>query len=48
MTALLRFDAVTCRFGLMFCPHPEAVAREIRRVLVPGGRFSVAVWDEPA
>jgi ubiquinone/menaquinone biosynthesis C-methylase UbiE len=42
------FDAVTCRFGLMFCPEPEKAAREIRRVLKPGGRFAVAVWDEPA
>jgi SAM-dependent methyltransferase len=42
------FDAVTCRFGLMFCPEPERAAREIRRVLRPDGRFAVAVWDSPA
>jgi ubiquinone/menaquinone biosynthesis C-methylase UbiE len=41
------FDAVTCRFGLMFCPDPARAASEIRRVLRPGGRFAVAVWDEP-
>lgn len=42
------FDVVTCRFGLMFCPEPERAAKEIRRVLRPGGRFAVSVWDEPA
>jgi SAM-dependent methyltransferase len=41
------FDAVTCRFGLMFCPEPERAAHEIRRVL-GRGRFAVAVWDVPA
>jgi SAM-dependent methyltransferase len=41
------FDAVTCACGLMFCPEPESVVREIRRVLVPRGRFAIAVWDEP-
>lgn len=42
------FDAVTCRFGLMFCPDPEKGASEIARVLKPGGRFALAVWDVPA
>ncbi|MBS1123865.1 MAG: Methyltransferase [Deltaproteobacteria bacterium] len=41
------FDAVTCRFGLMFCPDPVAATMEIHRVLKPGGRFAVAVWDLP-
>ncbi|MBA4179829.1 MAG: hypothetical protein C0506_04500 [Anaerolinea sp.] len=42
------FDAVTCRFGLMFCPDPARGAAEIARVLKPGGRFGLAVWDVPA
>ena len=42
------FDAVTCRLGLMFCPEPARGAAEIRRVLKPGGRFALTVWDIPA
>jgi uncharacterized protein (DUF924 family)/SAM-dependent methyltransferase len=41
------FDAVTCRFGLMFCPDMVRASREVHRVLRPGGRFAVAVWDVP-
>jgi SAM-dependent methyltransferase len=41
------FDAVTCRFGLMFCPDPVLGAAEALRVLRQGGRYSVAVWDVP-
>jgi SAM-dependent methyltransferase len=42
------FDAVTFVCGLMFCPEPARAASEIRRVLKPGGRFAIVVWDEPA
>ena len=38
------FDVVLCREGLMLVPDPALAAREIRRVLRPGGRVSVAVW----
>jgi SAM-dependent methyltransferase len=41
-------DAVLCRFGLMLSFDPEAAAREMRRVLRPGGKAAVAVWDVPA
>lgn len=40
-------DGVLCRFGLMHAVDPEAAARECRRVLKPGGRIAVAVWDVP-
>ena len=39
------FDAVTCQFGLMFFDDPAQALREMRRVLRPGGRVAVAVWD---
>jgi SAM-dependent methyltransferase len=42
------FDAAMCRFGLMFCPDPVRAAAEVRRVLRPGARFALAVWDVPA
>jgi SAM-dependent methyltransferase len=38
------YDVVLCREGLMFVPDPVAAAREIARVLRPGGRFAIAVW----
>jgi SAM-dependent methyltransferase len=42
------FDAVTCVCTLMFSPEPERAIGEIRRVLKPGGRFGIVVWDEPS
>lgn len=40
-------DGVLCRWGLMLIADPSAAAREIRRVLRPGGRGAFAVWDLP-
>lgn len=42
------FDAITCRLGLMFCPHPERALAEARRVLRPGGRAAFVVWGSPS
>lgn len=41
------FDAVLCRFGLMYMPHPAQALREWRRVLRSGGRVAVAVFSTP-
>ena len=39
------FDAVVSQFGLMFFNDRRQALAEMRRVLVPGGRLAVAVWD---
>lgn len=39
------FDAVVSQFGLMFFNDRRAGLGEMMRVLVPGGRLAVAVWD---
>ena len=41
-------DAVISRFGLMLFGDTAASARELARVLRPGGHFSLAVWDDMA
>jgi len=41
------FDAVLCRFGLMFLPDVDRTLVGIRRLLVPGGRFAASVWGPP-
>ena len=41
------FDAVLCRLGLMYMPHPVTALREWRRALKPGGRVAVAVFSTP-
>ena len=41
------FDAVLCRLGLMYMPHPVTALREWRRALKAGGRVAVAVFSTP-
>ena len=38
------FDVIVCQQGLQFFPDREAALREMRRVLVPGGRVALSVW----
>ena len=42
------FDAVVSQFGLMFFRDRCGAIREMARVLRPGGRLAVAVWDSIA
>ncbi|MDH4038596.1 MAG: methyltransferase domain-containing protein [Candidatus Krumholzibacteria bacterium] len=39
------FDVVASQFGLMFFDDRIAALRDMKRVLAPGGRLGVAVWD---
>lgn len=41
------FDAITCRLGFMFFPDMLLAAKEMFRVLKPGGRIVASVWDGP-
>lgn len=38
------FDLVVTLFGAMFAPEPEAVAREMVRVVRPGGKIVMGNW----
>jgi SAM-dependent methyltransferase len=39
------FDAVVSRFGVMFFPSPVDAVREMLRVLKPGRKLALAVWN---
>ena len=41
-----RFEVVLCQQGLQFVPDPLVALRDIRRVLVPGGRLAFTVFSE--
>ena len=38
------FDVVLSTFGMMFTPHQEQTAHELRRVCRPGGQIGLANW----
>ncbi|HEX8855985.1 MAG TPA: class I SAM-dependent methyltransferase [Thermoleophilaceae bacterium] len=38
------FECVTSAFGLFLAPRPELAAREVFRVLRPGGTFGMTAW----
>lgn len=40
-------DVALCRWGVMLTVDPAAALRECRRILKPGGRLALAVWDPP-
>lgn len=41
------FDAISCRFGFMFFPDMLIAAKEMVRVLKPGGRIAASFWNVP-
>ncbi|MGH7906716.1 MAG: class I SAM-dependent methyltransferase [Candidatus Binataceae bacterium] len=41
------FDAVLCRWGLMFLPDLTGALRRMRELLTEHGRIATAVWDRP-
>ncbi len=41
------FDAVLCRWGLMFFPDPAKALDTIKGLLKKGGRLAAALWDTP-
>lgn len=43
-----RFDKVVCNFGMMHIADQPKALSEVRRVLKPGGTFTMATWVGPA
>lgn len=41
------FDIISCRLGFMFFPDMQMAAKELTRVLKPGGRITTSVWSGP-
>lgn len=41
------FDAISCRLGFMFFPDMLLAAKEMHRVLKPGGKLVTVVWNTP-
>ena len=42
------FDAILCRWGLMFLPNLDETLVQLRQLLRPSGRLATAVWEVPA
>jgi ubiquinone/menaquinone biosynthesis C-methylase UbiE len=42
------FDAVVCGYGMLHVPEPDRALAEMRRVLRPGGRVAITVWERPS
>lgn len=43
-----RYDRIVARFGIMFVDDVPRALTNVRRLLKPGGRVSIAVWAEAA
>lgn len=43
-----RFDAVICGYGIIHVPDPAIALAEMKRVLKPGARLALSVWQAPA
>ena len=41
------FDSISCRLGFMFFPDMLLAAKEMFRVLKPGGKIAATVWSSP-
>jgi len=41
------FTKISCRLGFMFFPDMQLAAKQLYRVLKPGGRLAIAVWASP-
>ena len=41
------FDLISCRLGFMFFPDMLLAAKEMVRVLKPGGKIATSVWNGP-
>ena len=41
------YDSVICGFGIIHLPDPQKALSEMYRVLKPGGRIALSVWEPP-
>lgn len=42
------FDAILCRWGLMFLPNLINALSKMQHILIPGGKLAAAVWSDPS